>query len=102
MKPLTRIILVLTIILVTSLSKDALAGTPSEIKTKYPHLFVLKSNRKYAGATVEVYYSNGDLVISQKINKRKMIIDFCDTRFGEYTIRVTQGDKKHEFQYSKK
>ena len=102
MKPLTRIILVLMVILGALLAKSALAGTPSEIKTKYPHLFALKANRKYMGATVEVYYSNGDLVTSQKMNKRRLVIDFCDTRFGEYTIRVKQGDEKHEFQYSKK
>jgi hypothetical protein len=65
-------------------------------------LFVLKANRKYAGATVEVYYSNGDLVTTQKIEKRRMIIDFCDTKYGEYTIRVVRGNEKKEFQYVKK
>lgn len=102
MKPMTRIILVLMVILCALLAKSAFAGNVSEIKTKYPHLFVLKANRKYIGAQVEVYYSNGDLVTSQRINKRRMVIDFCDTKVGEYTIRVVQGDKKQEFQYVKK
>ena len=102
MKPMTRIILVLMVILCALLAKNAFAGNVNEIKTKYPHLFVLKANRKNMGAQVEVYYSNGDLVTSQKINKRRMIIDFCDTRAGEYTIKVVQGDKKQEFHYVKK
>jgi hypothetical protein len=102
MKPMTRIILVLMVILCALMAKSAFAGNISEIKTKYHHLFVLKANRKYLGAKVEVYYSNGDLVTSQKINKRRMVIDFCDTKVGEYTIWVVQGDKKQEFQYVKK
>jgi hypothetical protein len=102
MKPLKRIILVLVVILGALLAKSAMAANVSEVKTKYTHLFVLKANRKYIGATVEVYYANGDLVTSQKINKRRMIIDFCDTKAGEYTIRVVQGGKKEEFQYFKK
>ena len=102
MKPKTRILLVLIVVLSALIAKSAMAADVTEIKTKYPHLFVLKANRKYAGATVEVYYSNGDLVTSQQIEKRRIIIDFCDTKYGEYTIRVVKGDKKIEFQYVKK
>ena len=102
MKPKTRILLVLIVVLSALIAKSAMAADVSQIKTKYPHLFVLKANRKYAGATVEVYYSNGDLVTTQKFEKRRMIIDFCDTKFGEYTIRVVKGNEKKEFQYVKK
>src|SRR5688572_21243723 len=102
MKPKTRILLVLIVILSALIAKSAMAADVRQIKTKYSHLFVLKANRKYAGATVEVYYSNGDLVTTQKIEKRRMIIDFCDTRYGEYTIRVVRGNEKKEFQYVKK
>ena len=102
MKPLTRIILVLMVILGALLAKSALAGNPREIKTKYPHLFVVKSDRKYAGGTVDIYYSNGDLVTSQIISRRRMVIDFCDTKQGDYIIRVVKGDQKHEFRYTKK
>ncbi|HEU5290852.1 MAG TPA: hypothetical protein VFU05_09435 [Cyclobacteriaceae bacterium] len=102
MKSLTRIILVLMVILGALLAKSALAGNVSEIKITHNHLFVLKANKQDLGATVEIYYSNGDLITSQKINKRRMIIDFRDTRAGEYTIRIVRGNKKQEFQYFKK
>jgi hypothetical protein len=101
MKPMMRILLIL-ITLSALTTKSVMAADVSEIKTKYPHLFVLKANRKYAGATVEIYYSNGDLVTTQKIEKRRMVIDFCDTKYGEYTIRVVKGNEKKEFQYIKK
>ncbi len=101
---------IMKVLLVTMLMTGAAAfaqASPSDatlnvISTKYKNLFVFKIDKKYVGATVEVYYSNGDLVATQKLEKRKMIIDFCDTKFGEYTIRVVKGDKKQEFYYVKK
>ena len=102
MKPMTRFVLVLLVILSALIAKNAFAGNVGEIKTKYGHLFVLKASRKYMGSTVEAYYSNGDLVTTQKISKRRMVIDFCDTKYGEYIIRVVRGNEKKEFQYIKK
>ena len=102
MKPMTRFVLVLLVILSALIAKSAFAGNVDEVKTKYPHLFVLKASRKYKGSVVEVYYSNGDLVTVQRFNKRRMVIDFCDTKYGEYTIRVLMGKDKKEFQYIKK
>jgi hypothetical protein len=72
------------------------------VSSKYKNLFVFKADKEFVGATVEICYSNGDVVATQKLEKRKMIIDFCDTRFGAYTIRVTKGDKEQEFYYVKK
>jgi len=104
MKTMMRISLV--VMLITGVSAIAYASpledTVTVIPTKYKNLFVFKTDKEYVGATVEVYYSNGDLVTTHTLEKRKMIIDFCDTRFGEYTIRVVKGDKKQEFHYVKK
>lgn len=72
------------------------------VKTKYKNLFVMKVDRAFKGAEVEVYYSNGDLVTSQKLKRRKVIIDFCDTRFGTYTIKVKNGTEVLDFHYVKK
>jgi hypothetical protein len=104
MKPLVRISL-LSLLMGFAVAA-AHAATPAAeltvVSTKYKNLFVLKADRDFVGATVEVYYSNGDLVTAEKLGKRKIIINFCDTRLGEYTIRVVKGDKKQEFQYVKK
>jgi hypothetical protein len=102
MKTMIRFLLVILVILGAVAAKAALAADASMGKSKQQNLFVLKVDREFAGATVEVYYSNGDLVTSQKIEKRKMMIYFCDTRLGQYTIRVVKGEKKQEFQYIKK
>jgi hypothetical protein len=102
MKTMTRLLLVILVIMGALVAKAALAADASGIKSKRPNLFVLKVDKEFDGAMVEVHYANGDLVTSQKLEKRKLIIDFCDTRFGQYTISVVKGDKKKEFQYVKK
>lgn len=104
MKTMMRISL--AVMLMVGLSITTQAYTPEDvvevIPSRYKNLFVFKADKEYVGATVEVYYSNGDLVTKHTLEKRKMIIDFCDTKFGEYTIRLVKGDKKQEFHYVKK
>lgn len=72
------------------------------ISTKYDNLFVFSVGREFKGATIEVYYSNGDLVASQPLAKRKMIINFCDVKSGTYTIRVKKDGKVQEYTFLRK
>ncbi|MDH4089953.1 MAG: hypothetical protein OEV24_05780 [Cyclobacteriaceae bacterium] len=65
-------------------------------------LFVLRAEKKFVGAIVEIYASTGELVTSKSLNKRKMIIDFGSVMKDTYTIVVVKGDEKQEFQYEKK
>jgi hypothetical protein len=102
MKTMIRVLLVTMLAGSVATAKAAPSNDINMINTKFQHLFVFKAKRKYLGATVEVYYSNGDLITSEKLGKRRMIIDFCDTKLGEYTIRVVKDDKRKEFSYIKK
>lgn len=94
-----------TAILFGSVAK-AQASSPDEaidvLDSRHRNLFMFKADRKFLGASVEVYYTNGDLVTSQKLEKRKMVIDFCDVKFGEYTIRLKKGNEIQEYYYVKK
>ena len=65
-------------------------------------LFVFKTDKKLVGATVEIYTSEGALVTSQQLNKRKMVIDFGPVSKDTYTIRVVKGHETKEFHYVKK
>lgn len=76
-------------------------GKIVSVPSKDKNLFVLKADQDFMGATVEVYHSNGDLVTTHTLQKRKVIIYFCDVEVGEYTIRVVKGDKHQEFKYRK-
>jgi len=65
-------------------------------------LYVLKTDKKFIGATVEIYSSEGTLVTSQNLNKRKMIIDFGPVIKDTYTIRVVKGKETQEFHFERK
>ncbi len=73
----------------------------SEVKSKYCNLFVFKAGKDYLGSTVEVFHSNGDLVSSETLENRRMIIDFCDISVGNYIIRITKGNEVREFQHQR-
>jgi hypothetical protein len=78
-------------------SKDPKAESP---RTK--NLFTFKADRKFLGARVEVIYGNGEVLTSQTLSKRKMLIDFSDMKSGSYMIRVKKGTEVQEFTYEKK
>jgi hypothetical protein len=92
---------------ITTLSAaPAPAGQSEEVvdvlQSRYPNLFIIRAERKYLGAVVQVLASNGEVVTSQRLQRRKMIIDFCDVKFGEYTIRIQKDNNKLEYTYVKK
>ena len=74
----------------------------SVVSSKYKNLFIFKAKKKFVGATVEIYSSNGEMVTSQHLQKRKMIINFCDVRYDTYIIRIAKGNNIQEFKYVKK
>lgn len=101
MKTLIALVVAFTFLLSTEL-----AARPGDSRiigghVKNKSLFVFKAKKKYVGATVEVYSSQGTLVTAQSLRKRKMIIDFGDVRQDTYTIRITKGSSKKEYQFIK-
>ena len=70
--------------------------------SKQKKLFVLKTEKRFAGAQVEVYNSRGELMTSQSLKKRKMVVDFGQAKFDTYTIRIIKGQARQEFKYIKK
>lgn len=95
-----------TAIFLLSLSSAVLANGLTEgvelRKSKHKNLFVFKTEKKLIGAKIEVFFANGELITSQKLDKKKMVIDFCDAKLGTYTISVTKGNRTKLFQYVKK
>jgi hypothetical protein len=68
----------------------------------HKNLFTLKTEKDLIGAQVKVYNFDGELITSQSMQKRKMIIDFADVLDGTYTIKVTKGEASKEYKYVKK
>ena len=103
MKTLIKVLVAGSLLL--SSTVITLAATTDETtttSTRHKNLFKVKAQKKFSGATVEVFVGNGDLLTAQSLQKRKVIIDFGDAKGGTYTIRLTKGNATKEFQYVKK
>jgi hypothetical protein len=100
MKTLIAVVVALMIATTGKAAKPEDAIGIGETKTK--SLFVYKTHRKFVGALVEVYTSDGDLLTAQNLQKRKLIIDFGTALKDTYTIRVVKGEDIREFHYIKR
>lgn len=98
---ITKLLLIAAAFVASSMTVSAEAIDPTE-PSKYKNLFTLKADKEFVGAQVEVYNSRGELITTNNLQKRKMIIDFGEATFGTYTIRLVKGDEQQEFTYVKK
>ena len=64
-------------------------------------MFTFKVDRDLLGAKVEMVYANGDVVVVEQLERRKMIIDFCDVKMGVYTIQISKNDFTQRFEVAK-
>ena len=59
----------------------------------------LKLTREFVGATLEIYSENGELILSQVVNERKVLIDFDNQKEGIYKIKIRKGEEQVEVNY---
>ena len=96
-----------TLFLILLLSSSHLMAKTAklDVSTEPPlhkNLFMLKTHKRFIGGQVEIYNAKGELITSQSLQKRKMVIDFDPVKLGAYTIKVVQGDASKEYKYIKK
>ena len=87
---------------VTTLAATKNDETTTTTSTRHKNFFKVRAQKRFLGATVEVFVGDGDLLTAQNLQKRKVIIDFGDAKGGTYTIRLTKGNETKEFFYIKK
>jgi hypothetical protein len=63
---------------------------------------ILKMNKEFIGGEVQILNANSSLILSQKMKKRKMEINFSAVMAGEYVVRVMKGTQQKEFYFLKK
>jgi hypothetical protein len=88
-----------------TIAATAMAGHNDEHERsnpRYKNLFVFKTDKKFLGAKVEILSAEGNVITSQNLERRKVVIDFGDVRYGTYTIRVSKGNDRQEFLFVKK
>ncbi len=71
------------------------------LNTDYKNILKFKVNKDLVGATINLIYSNGDVVAKEVLLKKRMVIDFCDVKTGAYRVVVEKGGYKEEFEIKK-
>ena len=74
---------------------------PAHYRVPQSNLSVYKANSAFRGAVVEVFFANGDLVTSQRLVRKRLVIDFSHVKACAYVIRVTKGNTTRDFQFVK-
>jgi hypothetical protein len=100
-KPKILVLAIALLVMALSLTASPKNDGVSAVKSKHNSLLVLKTDKKFIGATIEVVSSRGEVITSQTLEKRKMFIDFKDVEQGSYTVRLTKGNEVREFNYLK-
>ena len=100
-KPKIIVLAIALLVMALSVSASSRNEGVSAVKSKHNSLLVLKTDKKFIGATVEVVSSKGEVITSQTLEKRKLFIDFKGVAQGSYTVRLTKGKRVKEINYLK-
>lgn len=74
--------------------KEAVQVLAARMNTLY-----LKVEKDFAGSTIEVYNEAGELIASESITERKILIDFDAVCNGLYTIKVKKNNEETVLDY---
>jgi hypothetical protein len=59
----------------------------------------LKVTREFIGATLEIYNEMDELILSQVVNERKVLIDFDKQKQGVFKIKIKKGADEDVIEY---
>jgi hypothetical protein len=62
----------------------------------------IKTSKDFVGGEVQVFSASSSMIVSQKMRKRKVSIDFTNVMVGEYTIKILKGTQSKEYHFLKK
>jgi hypothetical protein len=91
-----------TVLVAGSLSLTAPTAHQKSIASEQENAFVLKASRKFKGAEVTVISSSGQVVMSRRVNKMRLIIDFKNAKPDTYRVIVKKDINQQEFKFIKK
>ncbi|HEX6223057.1 MAG TPA: hypothetical protein VFZ52_01520 [Chryseolinea sp.] len=64
-------------------------------------IYYFKVAKEFLGANMEIYSADGVKLLSQKVERRKVLVDFYYEDPGRYIIHFVKGDAMHEFSFVK-
>jgi hypothetical protein len=94
--------LILILLAATALTAASAPVRPTLSKPQASHLFELRIDKALRGARIAVQHTNGDVVLTEKLRKRNIMIDFSEVQKGTYTIQLRKGDRQQVYLFTKK
>jgi hypothetical protein len=90
-------------VLLVACSAMGALGDPGPVKvlSTKRDIFYFKVDKEMVGAMLEVFDKHGTKVIEQRIDKRKVLVDFYYDQPGKYSIRISRGEVERLFEYEK-
>jgi hypothetical protein len=88
------------IVLLLLANIPALAETMDTVRTGSRNELVMKLEKEFLGARVEVIAADGKILAVNSLQRRRLVIVFAEPQIGSYLVRFTKGSLKQEFMYS--
>jgi hypothetical protein len=64
-------------------------------------IYYFKVAKEFLGANLEIYSADGVKLFTQKVERRKILVDFYYENPGRYIIHFVKGDATQEFTFVK-
>ena len=98
-----KTIAILSLIIASHAVPFSMARQQSKNQSLNPnHIYLLRVDGRFRGGEVEVMAQNGDTILKEILNKRRMKIDFRNVKPGTYTIKLKKGMLVEQFAYQRK
>ncbi len=75
--------------------------SPVHVVSSRMDVFYFKVDKIFLGAELEIYSQDGVKLLSQKVEHRKVLIDFYYENPGKYIILLKKGDVQEQFNFIK-
>lgn len=62
---------------------------------------LLKMDKTLLGGTINIIYSNGDIVTKEVLKRKKLMLDLSKVKQGDYTVIISKDGQKENFHFSK-
>ena len=96
------------VFLILSVLSVGFAGTMYAARSKSPvhaisrmDILYLKLPKEFVGAELEIYSAEGVKLFTQKIGRRKVLVDFYYETPGNYVVHLTKGDSSEKINFAK-
>jgi hypothetical protein len=73
--------------------------TPVSILTMTSSIIYLKVHKHYLGATIEILDEQGNTLITEELQNKRVIVDFYYKKAGTYLVKIKKGHTEQQFKF---